>query len=67
MLLLAKLGVDLPSATMIILVFRLCTLYFGTLLGFCLLGLWKVMSPRGKAGVAFGAGLTLRLQAQGTS
>jgi uncharacterized membrane protein YbhN (UPF0104 family) len=51
MLLLAKLGVDLPSATMIIIVFRLCTLYFGTLLGFCLLGLWKVMSPEAKPGL----------------
>jgi uncharacterized membrane protein YbhN (UPF0104 family) len=51
MLLLAKLGVDLPSATMIIIVFRLCTLYFGTLLGFCFLGLWKVMSPEAKPGL----------------
>jgi glycosyltransferase 2 family protein len=51
MLLLAKLGVDLPSATMIIIAFRLCTLYFGTLLGFCFLGLWKVMSPEAKPGL----------------
>jgi uncharacterized protein (TIRG00374 family) len=43
LLLLHQLGVDIPSATVIVIVFRLCTLYFGTLLGFCFLGLWKFM------------------------
>ena len=43
-LLLTKLGVDLSSATMIVIVFRLCTLYLMTVVGFCFLGLWKVMN-----------------------
>lgn len=47
-LLLTKLGVDVPSATATVIVFRLCTLYFGTLLGFCFLGWWNVMNPTAK-------------------
>jgi uncharacterized protein (TIRG00374 family) len=40
--LLVRLGFDLSSATATVIVFRLCTLYFGTLAGFCFLGVWNV-------------------------
>jgi uncharacterized membrane protein YbhN (UPF0104 family) len=48
---------------------RISTLYpiFWYSTWILLLGLMESHEPRGKAGVAFGAGLTLRLQAQGTS
>jgi uncharacterized protein (TIRG00374 family) len=48
-LLLTKLGVDLPSATITVIVYRLCTLYFGSFMGFCFLGVWKMMSPVSKS------------------
>ncbi len=48
-LLLTKLGVDLPSAALTVIVYRLCTLYFGTFAGFCFLGVWKTMSPESKS------------------
>jgi uncharacterized protein (TIRG00374 family) len=47
-LLLTKLGVDVPSATVTVIVFRLCTLYLMTLVGFCFLGWWKVVNPAAK-------------------
>jgi uncharacterized membrane protein YbhN (UPF0104 family) len=48
-LLLTKLGVDLPSAAVTVSIYRLCTLYFGSLSGFCFLGVWKMMSPVSKS------------------
>lgn len=47
-LLLTKLGVDLPSAAVTVIIYRLCTLYFCTLVGFGCLGLWKLMGPHSK-------------------
>jgi glycosyltransferase 2 family protein len=45
MLLLTKLGVDIPSAGMTVIMYRLCTLYLMTVIGFCSLGLWKIINP----------------------
>lgn len=47
-LLLTKLGVDLPSAAVTVIIYRLCTLYFGSFMGFCFLGLWKMMNRESK-------------------
>jgi uncharacterized protein (TIRG00374 family) len=48
-LLLTELGVDLPSSTVTVILFRLCTLYLMTLAGFCFLGLWKVINSTAKS------------------
>jgi uncharacterized protein (TIRG00374 family) len=42
-LLLTKLGVDLPSASMIVIVYRLCTIYLMTFVGFVVLSACRIM------------------------